>query len=107
MTVHAFERARRRYGVNITIDEMTELTRQCRSKEAPLLRRDGATEVRSVTYYGAKLKAVYDPLADEIVTFLAPEPRGDYFARKRVAERAHGYYAEERAGSNAKRRRSF
>ena len=74
--LHAAERARQRYGVDLTPADVQELARRIRHRQARLIARETHTRsTYAVHYRGVELKVVYSHSLKAIVTVLSPDMR--------------------------------
>lgn len=70
---HAFRRARERFDLHLSQNDHAEITRIIQSGKAAFLERQSRrVTVWDLTYKGVEVRAVYDKIRKEIVTFLYP-----------------------------------
>lgn len=74
--LHAAERARERYGLELTPSDVEELARRIQHRQARRLARETHTRsTYAVHYRGVELKVVYSHSLRTVVTVLSPDMR--------------------------------
>lgn len=70
---HLIRRARERFGLELTNDDLIAIKRQISARSAVCLREGATSEIWLVTYKGVHMRAAYDPLHNQMTTFMAWE----------------------------------
>ena len=69
---HLIRRARERFGLELTNDDLITIKRQISAKSAVCLREDPTSEIWLVCFGGVYMRAAYDPLRNQMPTFMRP-----------------------------------
>ncbi len=69
---HLIRRARERFGLNLTNDDLIFIKRQISAGSAVCLRATPTSEIWLVCFAGVYMRAAYDPLRNQMTTFMAP-----------------------------------
>lgn len=86
--LHAVERARERYGLDLTESDVEELSSRIRHRQANLIARETHTRsTYAVHYRGVELKVVYSHSLKTVITVLSPDMRTVGEARAERARR--------------------
>ena len=88
---HAIERARERYGLDLTRDDLEEMAGLIAAGEAVRLRveRDRRFEVYWLRFKGRLLVVSYEPVVGRVVSFLPPDSvKVGSYARYRAKRRS-------------------
>jgi hypothetical protein len=70
---HLIRRARERFGLELTNEDLIAIKRQITAQSAVCLREGTTSEVWLVHYQGVYMRAAYDPLRNQMTTFMTWE----------------------------------
>lgn len=70
---HLIRRAKERFGLVLSNDDLIRIKRQISAKSATLLRASSTQEIWLVHFGGVYMRAAYDPLHNQMTTFMTWE----------------------------------
>lgn len=89
--MHAILRARERYGIELTREDLAALAEQCRNKRTILVDH-GCRSIHLVEHAGTAMKAVFGPAQGRIFTFLARDHGLKFRGKQRGRKNCKRHY---------------
>lgn len=94
---HAIDRAKERYGLELTVDDIRDIERRVRTGDVRIVHRDAEAIICEIVYNDVKMQFVYSQVTGHILTFRPldwsrPEPEYDDWRRaktRKLSPRTH------------------